>query len=86
MSMTNCPECGKVISDTATTCPNCGYVLKKKKPAWIIVLAIIMGIVAIIVLASGFKDLFKSKEIDSDKKQQISRGKEYRITETSVSV
>ena len=56
MSMINCPECGKVISDTATTCPNCGYVLKKKKPAWIIVLAIIMGIVAIIVLASGFKD------------------------------
>lgn len=75
MSMTNCPECGKVISDTATTCPNCEYVLKKKKPAWIIVLAIIMGIVAIIVLASGFKDLFKSKEIDSDKKQQISEEK-----------
>lgn len=75
MSMINCPECGKVISDTATTCPNCGYVLKKKKPAWIIVLAIIMGIVAIIVLASGFKDLFISKEIGSDKKQQVSEEK-----------
>ena len=71
MSMINCPECGKIISDEATTCPNCGYVLKKKKPAWIIVLAIIMGIIAILVLASGFKDLFTAKEIDSGKKKQV---------------
>lgn len=25
MSLINCPECGKEISDKATTCPNCGY-------------------------------------------------------------
>lgn len=24
MSLINCPECGKEISDKATTCPNCG--------------------------------------------------------------
>lgn len=25
MSLINCPECGKEISDKATNCPNCGY-------------------------------------------------------------
>ncbi len=28
MSMINCPECGKEISDKADTCPNCGCPLK----------------------------------------------------------
>lgn len=30
MSMINCPECGKEISDKAVSCPNCGAVVKKK--------------------------------------------------------
>ena len=30
MSMINCPECGKEISDKATNCPNCGAPVKKK--------------------------------------------------------
>lgn len=25
MSMINCPECGKQISDLASFCPNCGF-------------------------------------------------------------
>lgn len=25
MSLVNCPECGKQISDKATTCPHCGF-------------------------------------------------------------
>lgn len=31
MSLFNCPECGKEISDTTKSCPNCGYKLKKSK-------------------------------------------------------
>lgn len=30
MSMMNCPECGKEISDKALNCPNCGCPLEKK--------------------------------------------------------
>ena len=25
MALIECPECGKKISDKATTCPNCGF-------------------------------------------------------------
>ena len=28
MSLINCPECGKEISDKAKMCPNCGYKFK----------------------------------------------------------
>lgn len=31
MAMINCPECGKEISDQATTCPNCGKPIVKKQ-------------------------------------------------------
>lgn len=27
MAMIGCPECGKLISESATTCPNCGFAL-----------------------------------------------------------
>lgn len=30
MSLINCPECGKEISDTAKNCPNCGTIISKK--------------------------------------------------------
>ena len=29
MSMINCPDCGKEISDKAVSCPNCGYPLSQ---------------------------------------------------------
>ena len=29
MSLINCPECGKEISDRANSCPNCGYPIKE---------------------------------------------------------
>lgn len=62
MAMIKCPECGKDISDTATSCPNCGYVITKKtvdisptpvpdlqkKPVAGIV-CIVAGIIAVIV-------------------------------------
>ena len=31
MALTNCPECGKEVSDQADQCPHCGYPLKKKQ-------------------------------------------------------
>lgn len=31
MSLINCPECGKEISDKATSCPNCGSPVNNKK-------------------------------------------------------
>lgn len=30
MSLINCPECGKEISDKAESCPNCGTPMKEK--------------------------------------------------------
>ena len=32
MSLINCPECGKEISDKAECCINCGYMLPKTEP------------------------------------------------------
>jgi hypothetical protein len=29
MSLINCPECEKKVSDTARACPHCGYTLRK---------------------------------------------------------
>ena len=29
MALINCKECGKEISDKATSCPHCGYKLKE---------------------------------------------------------
>lgn len=31
MSLMNCPECNKEMSDTIKKCPHCGFVIKKKK-------------------------------------------------------
>lgn len=31
MALINCPECGKEISDKATSCPNCGAPIGNKK-------------------------------------------------------
>lgn len=32
MALGECPECSKVISNTASSCPNCGWVSKKNAP------------------------------------------------------
>lgn len=31
MALIECPECKKMISDTASSCPNCGYLFPKQK-------------------------------------------------------
>ena len=62
MSMIKCPECGKEISDSAKACPNCGHPMKQKKSKLIFVIAVIMGIIALVVLASGIKDLLSARQ------------------------
>lgn len=56
MSMIKCPECGKEVSDVADKCPNCGFQLKKKKPVWLTIIALICGVVAVLVLISAIMD------------------------------
>lgn len=31
MSLINCPECGREISDTCSSCPSCGYDFRRKR-------------------------------------------------------
>ena len=31
MALITCPECGKEVSDKATTCPNCGCPLQQSQ-------------------------------------------------------
>ncbi len=52
MSLINCPECNKEISDTSSKCIHCGYQLKKKKPVKKImaVTGSVMVILAAVVL------------------------------------
>ncbi len=45
MSLINCKECGKEISDQAKACPNCGYPLKKKGNGFAIA-SLVLGIIS----------------------------------------
>lgn len=50
MAISDCPECGKPKSDTATNCPHCGY-RKPKSATWLWVIISI----PIIVLVFGYQ-------------------------------
>ena len=51
MSMINCPECGKEISDKAKKCPNCGYRIENTfNIKWVSILVILL--IAAIVTVS----------------------------------
>lgn len=76
MGLINCPECGGEISDQAETCPKCGKKLKNKKPAWLIVLAILCGIIAIFVLFSAGKDLISAIRNSTEDVATVSEKKE----------
>ena len=58
MALTQCPECGGKLSDSAEVCPHCGFRLKPAPPllpmfawdrprfiAWGIVMAIVVAII-----------------------------------------
>ena len=56
MSLINCPECNKEISDQVKCCPGCGYKLKSNDNKIIkILIAIIVVLVLICIVAIGFK-------------------------------
>ncbi len=46
MALIKCPECGKEISDKASSCPGCGYKIKKRlkiiKPKFIILIVLLL--------------------------------------------
>lgn len=66
MSLIKCTECGREISNQAEKCPHCGYPinhdLSKKKPIWLLIVAGICGIIAILVLISGASDFLKGSK------------------------
>ncbi len=45
MSLINCSECGKDISDQAKACPNCGMPIKKKGKGFAVA-SLVLGIIA----------------------------------------
>lgn len=49
MALIKCPECGKEISDKATSCPNCGYSVDKKsvKESRDPLISMVMGVISI---------------------------------------
>lgn len=36
MAIVKCPECGKMVSDMATSCPGCGYPIAKLAPSGVV--------------------------------------------------
>ena len=87
MSMINCPECGKKISDKAKTCPNCGYTLHDmKKKKFVVSIIIFMIIIVSVVLGFFLQQTNKkqneninaiSKSIENMKNGKIPTKKEY---------
>lgn len=73
MSLIKCPECGREISDTVDKCPNCGFQIKKKKPMWLIIVAIICGVIAVLVLISAVMDFTGAMNSDKNEKTKISQ-------------
>ena len=55
MALIKCKECGKEISDQATTCPNCGAKTEiSKKKRYNIIIAICIAVIAFIIILSVY--------------------------------
>lgn len=80
MALIKCPECGREVSDKATSCPNCGYEINKSNgeqstksnKKWIVILICVFAVIACGVGAWWF--------LGSD---ETSKAKEA-VTETSI--
>lgn len=74
-----CKDCGKEVSKSAKTCPNCGKKLKKP-----IVLFIILGIIALAIIAtvfSGNKEKERQKEF---KQNEVATYKDINYSITNI--
>lgn len=74
MALIKCPECGKEVSDKATSCPNCGYELSKQNQGESTTprssnktIAIIIAVVVLAAAAVGCWAIFGSKTEDATK-------------------
>ncbi len=86
MSLINCPECNREISNTSKKCIHCGYVLRKKKSkkvfAVLIVSLMILTIVGLLVKrfclpSSPYHTLFKIMECRSPEKVKNILGEDF---------
>lgn len=84
MSLIQCPECGKEISNEAKACPNCGHPIKSKNnkhSKGIIVIAALCGIVALFVCISAFSDAKKAISVKKSDESTISSNSETKDSE-----
>lgn len=71
MSLINCPECGREISDETENCPSCGFPIKPHKSTNKIAIGVIAGIcgvIAIFGVFSGISDFIDAKKVDKSLK------------------
>lgn len=59
-----CKVCGESISSDAKVCPHCGAKVKKKIPAWRVVLGIFLAIIGIGIIGSALSGDGETKEVD----------------------
>lgn len=87
MSLINCPECGKEISDTIKACPNCGFKIKHKKSFKMIgkkkikAIIIIIGIIIILAAVAIFSTILISNQIKKAEAQRIADAEAQRIAD-----
>lgn len=63
MAMTECKECGKHISDQATSCPGCGAPTPPKaKPRLSPVMRFLGGIVVVVIVGAGVAGVISPQE------------------------
>jgi ribosomal protein L37E len=67
MSLINCPECGKEISDSAKKCPKCGYPISKNKTQKIICIAAL----AVIMLLAVSGTYYLENRRDETEQEQV---------------
>lgn len=86
MSLINCPECNREISNTSKKCIHCGYVLRKKKNKKVIVVLIvslmILTVVGLLVKrfclpSSPYHTLFEIMECRSPEKVKNILGEDF---------
>lgn len=64
MALINCPECGRQVSDVATSCPTCGYPIAKNNPKGNVIIRMDLAGYALNIVvfeAQSKKELWRGK-------------------------